>query len=134
MYNVSNITEVINNFTPQLVPWGETYMILSSYTSSSATCSYWMLAAFKCSALAPSDDHPAKSKIGGSWTFHQGGLDADRLLRQNTSVARSAMETGSRYVKDLRLRIEFRHGNLTHAATRNLDKVRLKVMIKMIHF
>ena len=50
--------------------------------------------------------------------------DADRLLRQNTSVARSAMETGSRYVKDLRLRIEFRNGNLTHAATKNLDKVK----------
>ena len=72
----------------------------------------------KCSSLSPTDDHPAKSKIGGSWTFHQGGLDADRLLRQNTSVARSAMETGSRYVKDLRLRIEFRNGNLTHAATK----------------
>ena len=64
-----------------------------------------------------------KTKIGGSWTFHHGGLDADRLLRQNTSVARSAMESGTRYVKDLRLRIEFRNGKLTFAAAKNIDKV-----------
>ena len=57
--------------------------------------------------------------------------DADRLLRQNTSVARSAMETGSRYVKDLRLRIEFRNGNLTHAATKNLDKVKFQTKYRL---
>ena len=70
-----------------------------------------------------------KAKIGGSWTFHHGGLDADRLLRQNTSVARSAMESGTRYVKDLRLRIEFRNGNLTFAAAKNISKVRKIFMV-----
>jgi len=34
------------------------------------------------------------------------------------------MESGTRYVKDLRLRIEFRNGNLTFAAAKNISKVR----------
>ena len=86
----------------------------------------------KCSSLNTDNNEGngigGKAKIGGSWTFHHGGLDADRLLRQNTSVARSAMESGTRYVKDLRLRIEFRNGNLTFAAAKNISKVRLKYL------
>ena len=86
----------------------------------------------KCSSLNTDNNEGngigGKAKIGGSWTFHHGGLDADRLLRQNTSVARSAMESGTRYVKDLRLRIEFRNGNLTFAAAKNISKVRQKYL------
>ena len=86
----------------------------------------------KCSSLNTDNNEGngigGKAKIGGSWTFHHGGLDADRLLTQNTSVARSAMESGTRYVKDLRLRIEFRNGNLTFAAAKNISKVRQKYL------
>lgn len=91
----------------------------------------------KCSSLntdSNADGNGGKAKIGGSWTFHHGGLDADRLLRQNTSVARSAMESGTRYVKDLRLRIEFRNGNLTFAAAKNISKVRKNLWFLTLYF
>jgi hypothetical protein len=52
------------------------------------------------------------------------GMETDRLLRQNTYVARSALDAGVRFIKDLRYRIEFNNGTLTEAATVYLDKVR----------
>ena len=53
-------------------------------------------------------------------------MESDRLQRQNTYVARSALDAGVRFVKDLRLRIDFETGMLTEAAALNLAKVNIR--------
>ena len=77
----------------------------------------------KC-ATSQTADCVEKNRVGSCWTFIPDGMETERLLRQNTYVARSALDAGVRFVKDLRYRIEFQCGFLTEAATLNLPKVR----------
>ena len=73
-----------------------------------------------------STDPSEKARVGSCWTFDADGMESDRLQRQNTYVARSALDAGVRFVKDLRLRIDFETGMLTEAAALNLAKVNIR--------